>query len=422
MGLRRILSRLEPLAPYRVQVAIGLLAVAIVAATGGVLLARDGEEEKGPALPEAGVESRGERDTSFLARIVPPPADRGGASDPRVPRTVGDLVRRLPVERKVAQLFLVGFEGQDLLSPVFRQLRRLDLGGIVIDRRNYAGPQTLGSLAGEARVIAADERHVPPWVMAPQEGGEFSAFRDLPPAGSPADIASPADAGRTAAVAGKTLRQLGVTGVLAPVIDVGLETDPALGARVFSDNPGRVANYGVQSVTAYDRQGMFSAVKHFPGLGTASQPTEEGPAQVGLSDVELEDRDLLPFRAAFRAGAPGVVLSHGLYTVDDFTIPGSLSRKIVTGLLRDKLKFRGVAITDDLADPGITALESVPDAAVKAIQAGADMLWISGSAGDQQAAYVEVLRAVRRKRISRARLDQAVGRILTAKRRYGLIR
>ena len=420
--MRRLLSRLEPLAPYRVQAAIGLLAVAIVAATGGVLLARDSDEQKGAALPEAGVETKGERDTSFLARIVPPPADRTGAADPSVPRTVGDLVRRLPAERKVAQLFLVGFEGKDLLSPVFRQLRRLDLGGIVVDRRNYAGPQTLGSLAGEARVIAADERHVPPWVMAPQEGGEFSVFRDLPPAGSPADIASPADAGRTASVAGKTLRELGVTGVLAPVIDVGLETDPALGARVFSDNPGRVANYAVQSVTAYDRQRMFSAVKHFPGLGTASQPTEEGPAQVGLSDVELEDRDLVPFRAAFRAGAPGVVLSHGLYTVDDFTIPGSLSRKIVTGLLRDKLKFRGVAITDDLADPGITALESVPDAAVKAVQAGADMLWISGSAGDQQAAYVEVLRAVRRKRISRARLDQAVGRILTAKRRYGLIR
>ena len=207
--MRRLLSRLEPLAPYRVQAAIGLLAVAIVAATGGVLLARDSDEQKGAALPEAGVETQGERDTSFLARIVPPPADRAGAADPRVPRTVGDLVRRLPVERKVAQLFLVGFEGKDLLSPVFRQLRRLDLGGIVIDRRNYAGPQTLGSLAGEARVIAADERHVPPWVMAPQEGGEFSVFRDLPPAGSPADIASPADAGRTAAVAGKTLRQLG---------------------------------------------------------------------------------------------------------------------------------------------------------------------------------------------------------------------
>jgi len=422
---RRLLPRLRPLATYRRQAVIAFLAVAIGAASMGVLVAvlvdQDGSEGGGP-VPEASGRSQGERGTSFLARIVPPPGDETATAGPRVPRTVSDLVRRLPLERKVAQLFLVGFQGKDLTSPVFRQLRRLDLGGIIIDRQNYAGPQTLGSLAGEARVVAEQVRHVPPWVMAAQEGGEFSPFRDLPPAGSPADIASPADAGRTAALAGRTLRELGVTGVLAPVIDVGLETQPALGARVFSDDPRRVAEYGVQTVTAYDRRRMFSAVKHFPGLGTANQATEEGPAQVGLTDVELEDRDLIPFRAAFRAGAPGVVLSHGLYATDDFTVPGSLSRKIATDLLRGKLKFRGVAITDDLADPAVTALESVPDAAVKAIGAGADMLWISGSAGDQQAAYVAVLRAVKRKRISRARVDEAVGRILSAKRRYRLIR
>ncbi|MDQ3719383.1 MAG: hypothetical protein M3350_01125 [Actinomycetota bacterium] len=420
MDLRRLLSQLRPLAPYRGAALIALLAVAIGAATIGARTGRDGPEEKGP-VPQAGGRSQGERDTSFLARIVPPPGEQatGGA---RVPRTVGDLVRRLPLERKIAQLLLVGFQGKDLTSPVFRQLRRLDLGGVIIDRQNYGGPQTLGSLAGEARVVAAQVRHVPPWVMAAQEGGEFSPFRDLPPAGSPADIATAADAGRTAALTGRTLRDLGVTGILAPVIDVGTETEPALGARVYSDDPGRVARFGIETVRAYDRRRMFSAVKHFPGLGTANQSTEEGPAQVGLTDVELEDRDLVPFRAAFQAGAPGVVLSNGLYATDSFTVPGSLSRKIATDLLRGKLKFRGVAITDDLADPGVTALESVPDAAVKAIGAGADMLWISGSAGDQQAAYVAVLRAVKRKRISRARVDEAVGRILSAKRRFGLIR
>ena len=420
MDLTRLLSRLRPLAPYRGAAAIALVAVAIAAWTAGALVNRDEPDPEGP-VPEASERSQRERGTSFLARIIPPPAERA-TEGPRVPRTVGDLVRRLPLERKVAQLFLVGFQGKNLTSPVFRQLRRLDLGGIVIERRNYGGPQTLGSLAGEARVVARQVRHVPPWVMAPQEGGEFSAFRDLPPAGSPADVASPADAGRAASASARTLRQLGVTGVLAPVIDVGLETDPALGARVFSDEPVRVAQFGIQTVTAYDRRRMFSAVKHFPGLGTANQPTDEGPAQVGLSDVELEDRDLVPFRAAFRAGVPGVVLSHGLYATDDFTLPGSLSRKIATDLLRGKLKFRGVAITDDLADPSITALESVPDAAVKAVGAGADMIWISGSAGDQQAAYVAVLRAVRRKRVSRARLDEAVGRVLSSKLRYRLIR
>ena len=162
-------------------------------------------------------------------------------------------------------------------------------------------------------------------------------------------------------------------------------------------------------------------MKHFPGLGTASQPTEEGPAQVGQTLEQLAARDLVPFRAAFSAGAPGVVLSHALYSVDDFTVPGSLSKRVATGLLRDRMHFQGVAITDDLADPGISAFASVPEAAVRALRAGADMLFISGPPGDQQAAYVALLNAVRGSDALRARVDQALGRILLAKQRFGLI-
>jgi beta-N-acetylhexosaminidase len=114
-----------------------------------------------------------------------------------------------------------------------------------------------------------------------------------------------------------------------------------------------------------------------------------------------------------------VIVGHALYPFNDFTVPASLSSEVETGLLRRRLRFRGVAMTDDLADPAITAIHTVPDAAVRALRAGADMIQISGTAGDQQAAYVAVLRAVQRGRIPRARLDQAVGRILLAKRRLG---
>ena len=91
------------------------------------------------------------------------------------------------------------------------------------------------------------------------------------------------------------------------------------------------------------------------------------------------------------------------------------------GLLREELGFAGVAITDDLADPAITSSYSVPDAAVQALRAGADMLYISGSAGDQQAAYAAVLRAAQSGSLPRRRLDEALGRVLEAKRDYGLI-
>jgi beta-N-acetylhexosaminidase len=117
-----------------------------------------------------------------------------------------------------------------------------------------------------------------------------------------------------------------------------------------------------------------------------------------------------------------VLLSHALYPINDFTAPASLTRSIATDLLRGELGFGGVAITDDLADPAIASSYSIPDAAVLAMRAGADMLWVSGSAGDQQAAYSALLRAAESGELPPRRLDEAVRRVLEAKRDYGLIR
>jgi beta-N-acetylhexosaminidase len=206
------------------------------------------------------------------------------------------------------------------------------------------------------------------------------------------------------------------------VVDVGFESGSALGARVYSDDPEEVSGYAEAMVHAFRKERLFGAVKHFPGLGSADQSTELGPASVGLDVEQLRQRDLQPFGAAIEAGAPGVVLSHALYPVSDFTRPGSLTRAIATDLLRGELGFQGVAVTDDLADPAITSSYSVPDAAVQALRAGADMVFVSGPVGDQQAAYAAVLSAVRSGDVPRRRLDHALLRALEAKEDYGLIR
>lgn len=412
-------GRLPRLAP-RMRGAILVVAVLLVLAGGWVAFLKD-DEDGAQNVPEAGAQSSAERRTSFLARMIPPPPE-ARAKGPRVPRSVSDLVRRLPTERKVAQLFLLGFQGTDLNAAVFQQFRRLDIGGLVIDAGNYLNPQQLTSLAGEPVVISQQEKHVPPLVMAAQEGGDFNVFPDLPPTHTAADLATAAQAGAEARDAASSLKPLGIRGLLAPVIDVGVAEGPAVGARAFSDDPNAVAGYARAVVSAYRDKRVLAAAGHFPGLGSASQSTEDGPANVGESLAELRARDLVPFKAAISARVPAIVLSNALYVLDDFVTPASLSSKVATGLLRRELRFRGIAITDDLADPPITALESIPDAAVKAVEAGADMLFISGPAGDQQAAYVAVLRAARRGEISRRRLDQALMRVLTAKRNYGLIR
>jgi beta-N-acetylhexosaminidase len=402
---------------------VALLAlVAVAALVVGALAGGDGEEP--PAtLPEASQGQAQDR-ISFLARLIPPAPERRRArpAGPNVPRSIEDLARRLPTDRKVAQLFLLGFRGTDLTADIYEQLRRLDLGGIVISAANYSDSVLLQQQAAEAIVVSRQARRVPPFVMGQQEGGEFNSFPDLPPTLAPADIATAAQAADEAAASAANLRQLNVTGVLGPVIDVGLPADPALGARVYSDDPEEVAAFAAATVRAYRREGVLSSPAHFPGLGSGSASTEQAPSSVGLTIDELAQRDLIPFRAAFRAGAPAVILSSALYEPGDFTIPGVLSRAIVTDLLRERMRFRGVAITDDLADPAITTFTSVPDAAVQAVRAGADLLFISGPPGDQRAAYVALLRAARRGRISSRRLNEAVLRILAAKRRYGLIR
>jgi beta-N-acetylhexosaminidase len=258
--------------------------------------------------------------------------------------------------------------------------------------------------------------------MTRQEGGDLNSFPDLPPPALPADLASADEAAASAQQSAAALLGLGLNGVLGPVVDVGSESGSALGARVYSDDPEEVAAYAEAAVTAYREEHVFSAAGHFPGLGATDQSTEEGPATVGLGLDELRQRDLIPFEAAIDAGVPGVLIGHALYPFNDFTLPASLSRQVASDLLRRELRFKGVAITDDLADPAITTIETVPEAAVQALRAGADMLYISSGAGDQEAAYVAVLRAVQRGRVPRRRLDQAIGRILVAKQNYGLIR
>ncbi len=334
---------------------------------------------------------------------------------------VAALARDMPLEDRVAQLFLLGFQGQDLTAPIFQRLRDRPLGGIAIDAHNYLSSDQLASLAGEARVIAEQEGDVRPWVLAPQEGGEFNAFGDLPPATTAARLPSAAVAYEEARLAAGALGAAGLNGVLGPTIDVGAPEDRAVGARAFSDDERDVAGYAEAVVDAYRESSLLTAPGHFPGLGSGTEDTRLGPSQVGSSLAGLRARDLVPFRAAIRAGVPAITTSNGLYVTDDFVTPGSLSSALIGGLLRRELGFRGVVVTDDLSDPGVTALTTVPKAAVAAVQAGADLLYISGPQSEQEAAYAAVLKAARGGAISRARLREAVLRNLSVKRNYKLI-
>jgi beta-N-acetylhexosaminidase len=166
--------------------------------------------------------------------------------------------------------------------------------------------------------------------------------------------------------------------------------------------------------------GIACAVSHFPGLGGASADPDTGPATVSLDAAALDARDLAPFRAAFAAHVPAVVLSLAFYAAYDPVTPGALSPRVADQLLRSKLHFDGVAITDDLTAGAITAGIGTPQGAVQAVAAGADLAVI-GDPVEADRARQALLAAARSGQIPKDRLNEAVARILTLKMRLGLL-
>ena len=364
----------------------------------------------------AGSNSRDKRE-SPLSGFAGGSARAGSGSKSSPLRT---FVHRLPRERQVAQLFVVGFEGRYPRDPFFRQLAGRDWGGVVLDRQNFVDSSQLQALAGEVTVVARRAGHLPPLVAAAQEGGDQSAFPGLAPAAQPEVGGSerPAEAGTQARAAAAALKALRVNMTLAPVADVGT-LGGGVQARVFSDDPALVTQMVHAAVSAYRSARIISAVGHFPGQGATSQDPRDGTATVGLPLPDLRRRDVPPFAAVARA-APVVIVSNAVYAAFDGVTPATLLPAVINGLLRDKLGFRGVVMTDDLVDTSGVTGKSVGDAAVAALKAGDDLLYVSGGTAEQEQAFGAVLAAIRKGELSRDRIEASVARVLALKQSHGL--
>ena len=340
-----------------------------------------------------------------------------GVSDP-----VRELVRGLSQEERVDQVLLLGFDGTDATSPVFAELRRRQVGALIVQAHNWIAADQLQALNAELRARGARGERIPPLIVAAQEGGEYRAFPDLPPAERQLEIGDRGSlliAEQWARSTGESLRTAGFDLNLFPVADVATLDSP-IADRAFSDDPEVAAAMTAAAVRGCRTAEIACAAAHFPGLGAASQDTNQGPATVSLDRPTLAERDLASFRAAFSERVHAVVLSLAFYAAYDAVTPAALSPEIATDLLRRELDYPGVAITDDLGAGAVRATYSVPEAAVATLDAGADMVQI-GAVADQAGVRDALLQAVRDGQIPESRLADAAGRVLELKRELGLI-
>ncbi len=307
-----------------------------------------------------------------------------------VPAAALQRASALPLEQRVGQLFVVGFDGIDLSASVFAELADHGWGGIFVGPRNAFDLAGVGLFAGEAAAVAEQADRVVPLV---------AAFDDARP---PRLGATKREARTRAAAASAAAKAQGVTLTTAPFIDVGVGADPDLIAKVAPS-----------AIKAWDDGGVASAPGHFPGQGTVTQDPLEGPANVGLIASDLRKRDLKPFRSALRT-APAVTVSSATFTAYDPVTPAALAPSVVRGLLRRDLRFGGVAMTDDLA--GITAATGgTPEqAAVDAIRAGIDVVFVPDPA-QADSVYAAVLEAVKQGKLPGGRVREAAARVLALK-------
>jgi beta-N-acetylhexosaminidase len=399
-----------------------LAAIAAVAAGAvAVGLLTGGGSDK-TRLPEGGSHFGGaasaSRSSSLVDALAPllvggAPASRSGRTGKRRSTRPIDL----PLDRAVAQLFAVGFRGTEPAAPFFEVLRTRDYSAVLLGRSNYVNAPQLAALAGEVRVVAQQAGHGAPLVGARQAGGNYSSFPDLPPRAAPTVAASrkAAPVRDEARLAGGQLRSLGLNLTIAPDADLAVGGGPAQD-RGFSDQPEVAGRLARAAVDGYRLQGVAAAVGHFPGEGAAAQNPDVGPTSVGLTLDELVASDLRPF-SAVASRAPVVVMSNAAYVAFDGVTPATLLPDAVR-LLRKRAHFRGVVMSGDLGAAAENLGETVSEAALQALRAGVDLLYVPGGLRDQQAAYDAVLTAAVRGRISRRRIAASLARIQRVKRIY----
>jgi beta-N-acetylhexosaminidase len=292
------------------------------------------------------------------------------------------------------------------------------IGGIIL----YGGPPPASLASQLSRLRAAAPRDWPLLVASDEEGGGVQRLAQLTgglPWPREQAHSGPGGVRRNAERLGAKLRQLGVNVDLAPVADLDAGPGPNNrhpdGKRSFSADPETAAADVVAFTRGLQRQGVSAVVKHFPGLGTASRNTDVGPASTAPWS-QLRTRDVKPFAAAIRSGVDAVMTANA--TVPGLTDgPASLSRAATTTALRDGLGFQRVVITDSLSAGAISqAGLSVPQAAVRALQAGADdVLFGTGGSrhGARAAAQVRsaIAAAVQSHRLSKAQLRRSATRV-----------
>lgn len=325
---------------------------------------------------------------------------------------------------ELGQLFMVGIPGAYLDESTLRLIGELGINNFIIFKRNVDNPEQLKDLCAEVKEACQRAGLPQPLIAIDQEGGTvarlpapFTQFADARQLAGAADpVAALADYAATCA---GELAQAGINMNLAPVLDVC----PAgqgffMEKRSLGADPQLVGKLGSQVIRSLQAGRVAACGKHFPGLGAAKLDPHLHLPVVARALAEMREIDLVPFQQAIAADVAAIMTSHTIYEHLDATTPATLSRHILTDLLRSELGFDGLVITDDLEMGAIEKERTVAAAGVQAFAAGADMILICHGHEKVRQAYDSLMAAISAGKFTLPRCGKSLARVEAVRRRF----
>ncbi len=326
----------------------------------------------------------------------------------------------------LGQLFMVGFFGADPAPEILSWIESRNLGGVKIFGWNVVDLPTLGSTIGSYQKAAAETRlKIPLFIATDQEGGwvrHIKGKTSITPGNlSIGATRLPYDAYMTGFYIGTQLRTLGINMNFAPTVDVYTNPEAdVIGPRSFSSSPKETAEMSVAFFQGQNVSGVISTAKHFPGHGNVTQDSHGVLPVIHTQMETLWNRELLPYRYLVKKELPAIMSGHLAFPEITGEIePASLSHYFLTGLLREKMGFEGVIITDDMRMGGATSTtKDTPEACIEAIEAGNDIILISHGVDIYEEVWESMLNRMKEDPGFKEKVQQAVRRILTIKLKY----
>lgn len=331
----------------------------------------------------------------------------------------------LTIEKKIGQLFFIGIPSAEFDENTQNLLETIKPGGVCFFSRNIREAEKTRFLI--ERILEHSETR--PFLSIDQEGGLVDRLRRiLEPMPSVESLKNLEQAEKLAEITAKVLSLLGFNMNFAPVIDVTNESRQkfinGLNSRIFGNSSESTAEFGKIYLETLQKNGIIGCLKHFPGLGASEVDSHEELPTVNLSQNELFDIDLFPYRQIFNSSKVSAVMAaHAAYPDSDLQeqdqsgklLPSSLSFNFITKLLRNDLGFQGIIITDDLEMGAIIKNYGIGEACKLALNAGVDMLAICNKSDNIRTGYSAILEAVQNGEISENRINESLKRIGSVK-------